>query len=281
MYVVLGRRCQRIAQLVSEDLLKRGGKVFLTSGRLSELEQLTFCFGGDGSRARFVPLKLTGRKIEGVFVCINANEIRKADHSEKPDWVRQEIAAALLAWINAARCQVANRYSAILWYVPNLPIVFWSDLLKKAKLLPVNSIVTNIPADIRRFAARTLRKFTYAPLGVGSKYPIASPSNWQDIQRLRQIAPVHLTESTAVARRVCVVGSKCFISESDIALTDRLKSRLLCFSALAKLPFIEFEVHFEKREARVASIEAFPKLGWFDNATQLDIASAIVDLLIQ
>jgi hypothetical protein len=235
MYLVLGRSCHRIAQLVSANLLNRGKEVLLTSGRLSGPERLTCCFGGDGWRAQFETLKLRGRKMEGVFVSTDANEIRKADPSEKPDWVRQEIAAALLAWINAARCQVVNRYSAILWYVPNLPIVFWGDLLNNAKLLPVNSIVTNMPADIRRFAARPMSKFTYAPFSSGSKYRVNSSSNWQDIQRLRQIAPIHLTESRAVARRVCVVGSKCFISESDIALTDSLKSRLLCKASVGRV----------------------------------------------
>ncbi len=277
MYLVLGRSCHRIANLVLGNLLSRGKSVFLSSDRLSEAGPLTCCFGGD----RFVSLKRSGSKIDGVFVCTDATEIWKADHSEKGDWVRHETAAALLAWITAAQCKVINRYPAIFWYIPNLPLVFWSDLLNEARLLPVNSIVTNMPVDLRRCASMVVKKFSYAPLSSGSKYPIDTSSNWQDIQRLRQIAPIHLMESTAVARRVCVVGSKCFINESDIALPDRLKSRLLYFSALAKLPLIEFEVHFEKREPRIASIDAFPKLGWFDHPTRLEISSAIVDLLIE
>jgi hypothetical protein len=272
MYVILGRSQDPMACQVARELENRGKTV--------EVRRTPFSF-----RLPLVP-EIAGHsvskgfdnsRLKGVFVCTHARDVQADNGSGEVKFFSEETAAALLAWINRLECTVVNRYSALLWYVPRLPLIFWSRLLEKADLVPRDSIITNQAEEIRRFARRHSGKALYVPLNAGNKYGL-DRDDWADIEKLRQIAPIHLFPAGAVVLRICVVGSNIFLQQQKI-LPEVITSRLLAFATFAKLSFLELEIDLQEDGVRVSSVNAFPRLSGFDSETQQKIVAAMVDLL--
>jgi hypothetical protein len=278
MYLILGLSGDPVATLVLRELLSRGRRAVIedpslaspTSGlRLGMRE----C---GGAQALFE--HTSANRLEGVFVRTNGRSATwgLARPFTQPE---DEVAAGLLAWLTAIHREVINRYSATLWYFPNLPLLFWKRLLRRTSFQAEPSILATDSRELSLSRQCGRAKISYAPLSSGIRYLLETDNDWQDLETLQKVVPIHLIQTAPGSQWVCIVGTQVFSGNSDRALTSELKAQLIRLAALAKVPFLEVQICRKRCFVTIASINAFPTLEWFDEKTRAQIGSAIAERL--
>ena len=198
-------------------------------------------------------------------------------------YVQAEAQAALLAWLWSLRCPVVNRCVPAIWYRPRAHLLSWQKLLERCGLPVLDTLVTNVEEEARRFgrrlAAGGVEGVVYGAVTSDARYLIASDDDWGGLAALQRITPVLLAPPHGEAELVCVVGERVIWGREPAAERARLETGLRSFAAAADLAFVTVTLAPASSRTCVVAVETNPELEAFCEAAKQEIVEGIVELL--
>ena len=96
-------------------------------------------------------------------------------------YMQSETQAALLAWLWSLDCPVVNRYPPSVWYRPEIPLLFWSSVLRRCGLPTLETLVTNVEQEAEAFGReeKGAAGVVYGPLSSPVRYLVAGEEDWR------------------------------------------------------------------------------------------------------
>jgi hypothetical protein len=177
---------------------------------------------------------------------------------------------------------VINRASAALWYRPQMPLLAWSPLLRRAGLPTPETLLTNDPSVARDFGRRLEADgaggAVCTPL-TGDAAWLVTDAEWSGLAALQELAPVCLTEAHGPAQSACVVGDRIVWDGVAPPEADALAPRLLRLAEAAGLALVEVAVAPVRSGHAVVLVEPLVRLDAFRPSARERILDALVDLL--
>ena len=198
-------------------------------------------------------------------------------------YMQTETRAALLAWLWSLECPVVNRYPSAIWYQPRVPLLSWHRLLRSCGLPTMETLVTNVEQEARRFGGRPAQKgvagAVYGPLTSDARYLVSAEEDWSGLAAMQRYAPVCLTYPHGAAQSACVVGDQVVWEGEPSPELVALGPALCSFAAAAGLAFVELALASTSGGFSVIDVEPYPHFERFGEAAQQQIVEGIVDLL--
>jgi hypothetical protein len=287
MYLVIGYETDPCCQIVSELLRKSGHEVSTMAEPLAG--DTCFCWAFDTtsshSRLRWPDERvITDTTLRGVLVR-GRSEPMSSDGWEPGDlaYIREEIPAALLAWLQSLPCSVINRFTADLWFRPQRPLVEWRRLFLHCGLPTLAVQVTNDLAAARNFAEHWQGELMYAPLTSSTRYRIATAGQWSELAQLMEHLPVALLEPyPGTLCYASIAGSAVIWSPAPplrSAERTALEVGLQRLRRVLHLELVQVELLVGDGDVRCVDLQPFPQFAVHSLDEQYALGAAIVAVL--
>jgi len=281
MYVALGDPLEPIFEFFQLACKQQGEKVIALAD-LGEKARFSWRFDSDttSSAAQLADSSPFGdHEVKGVLVQKPPRLDADVAPNAESERLQMEKNAILIAWCWSLPCPVINRYPTAFWFAPSTAQVFWEPLLTRCGLALPDTILSNVEAALRRFAADLGGNICYSPFCDSQTYRITGQESWAGLNKMRVNGPVRLVSFTPPVYRACVVGQQIFwdrtVPDPLLHCEDQLKQ----LAALAGLDFIEVRLIVQRGDLGVLAVEAFPDLKGFSEASLREIAGALVAIL--
>src|SRR5271165_979410 len=282
MYLLLGDLNDPICKAIPAFLEVKGGELRMMAYPISHPLRLSLRLDAASSVSWLISedgMPLLDTKIEGVLVRRPQCRSHAALSSDDPDSADRETNAALLAWLWSLDCPVINRFPAVLWHIPQPPLLFWQSRLTHCGLRALPSLISNVEQGAREFGAALGEETLYAPLTASSRYRLGCSDQWKKLAVMQRFAPVHLTQGYVASHFACVVGLHVIWESAPPANADRLEKALTHFSAVAGLDFVEIEIALTDLGVRIAAVNPDSDLESFGEVARRKIVLALIQLL--
>jgi hypothetical protein len=198
-------------------------------------------------------------------------------------YVQAETQAALLGWLWSLPCPVVNRYSPAMWYLVQVPLLFWQPLLRRCGLPTLETLVTNVEEEARAFGRRLAREgvagTVYGPLTSDAHYLVADGEEWSGLAAMQGYAPVCLTYPHEAPQLVCVLGERVIWQGEPSSEVALLEPALRRFARAAGLVFVELALAPTSNGVRTIAVEPRPHFERFMDAARRQIVEGLVQLL--
>lgn len=280
MYLVLGNSHDLCCTRVHAAFEASGRRAVIVGNPLIDPARFAWRLDEDGVSIQWSQDEAHAEPIEGVLV--RGGGWLDPDGWQPHDfaYMQAEVHAALLAWLHGLPCPVVNRYSADLWYRPQVSLLAWHHLLRACGLTTTETIVSNVEAETRAFAQRAdAGGIVYAPLTSEAQYLVATDDEWAGLTTLQRRTPVCLTLPHAAAHLVCVVDGRVVWNEPPGPDAAKLAPALRRLAAESGLTFVECALAPTAEGLAVVAIDHHPRLERYREAAQREIVDALVHAL--
>jgi hypothetical protein len=191
-----------------------------------------------------------------------------------------ESQSALLAWLKSLPCPVVNPAQAETFYrertLPEQRV--W---LHRAGFSTAPLLLTNRPAQARAFAQRWGGSLSYVPLTSATRYPIDSPSQWAELERLMTRFPVLLMEPDVPSLYLTLAGDAAVWSGDPGSgqAKRRLEQSARRLAGLLEVPMLQIEVQRSDGRARAFGFSLHPEFGLHSEAQQEELAEGVIEAM--
>jgi hypothetical protein len=193
--------------------------------------------------------------------------------------------AGLFAWLWSLDCPVVNRLSPNLWFRGRWSPLEWQPILQQHHLRAPRGLITSELDVARAFGERWDGAVTYQPISSLRRYPVASASDWDGLNRILAHVPVCVLEPVSGDRfNVCSVGGQCTWSADvagvlDSSTRERMESGISSLGRALDLSVCELEFGLSAGEPVCLSVSVFPELGAYPEPRQHDVVGQLVSLV--
>ena len=283
MYLVLGSPHDPCCARVHDAIARSGRRSTIIANPLVEPARFAWQIDDTGASGRWTLDGDVAEPVEGVLV-------RGGGWIDPDGWQPNDLAyaqaemhAALVAWLRGLTCPVINRYTADLWYRPQMSLLSWRHLLWTCGLPTPDAIVSNVEAETRAFAREVavdgIDGVVYTPLTSEARYLVATNDDWAGLAALQQRTPVCLTRPHGAPQLACVVDGHVVWNEAPDAEAARLAPALRRFASRAGLAFVEVALAPATDGIVISAIDHHPRLDRYSAAAQALIVDALVHAL--
>ena len=288
MYLLIGHPTDPCCQHVQTCLQARGHEVLITAEPLTSdaafawhltTTTSTSCLRSSRRRASFDDTSWSGVLVRAQGAPFDA------ENWSDPDFLyaQAEAQAALLAWLHSLPCPVVNRLSADLWYRAQRPFPEWQALLARCGLPTPALLLTNAIAAARSFAEPWNGSAAYAPLTSTTRYPIASATQWDELERLMTHFPITLVEPvTGAPSYATVVGFQTIWHKEDaegVANQAQLERGLAALARMLQVVFLQAQFENGAEGLVCTDVQIYPRFAVHSASQQAMIAAGIATLL--
>lgn len=279
VYLILGEPTTLLARPLLARFYAIGAEVLSITDLTPEVE---IVWRLDAALCSFELHLQNGRTIlqeqlQGVIALAPANgDIKSIPEKE---YLRAEKRAALCAWIFSLKCPVVNRFPPMFWISPRIPLPLWRRSLTKCGLPVVDTVLSNVPTELKAFAGEFRGELNYSPLSSQQCYRVTTADDFDGLSRLTRFCPINLRHHIPPVYAACIVDRKIFWNQSVPTALINVQDRLVQFAATAGLAVLEVALSLIGDTPQVCSIEPFPKLDRFGPDTCDAIANALLSLL--
>jgi len=282
VYLLIGTSLDACIAQVSRKLQTKGEAVLVTSEPLAGAGQVCWELSTAQSSSH---LDIDQRRIadtdwRGVVLRSSLPGQPEGWDSKDYSYMQAESQSALLAWLRSLPCPVVNPARAETFYrertLPEQRV--W---LSKAGLPTWPVLLTNSPAQARRFARRWAGSLSYVPLTSSTRYPIDSESQWAELERLMERFPVCLMQPDGPSIYLSLAGDTLVWSEEpDLGRAKgRLEAAVRRLAELLGVQMVEVEIQLTDGQARVFGFSLRPEFGLYGEAQQEALAEGVVAVL--
>jgi hypothetical protein len=271
-------------------LVARGRACAIVGNPFAHPSRTIWRFGTHYSDSRF----MSGRplfddddeeSLEGVLVRWLAPSASPTEEWRAEDlaYNHSETQAAVLGWLWGLGCPVIDRPPAWLWYHAKPPISVWGHLLRDCGLPPLDAILTDDTAQIEALL-RSHGGVAYSPLTGGGVRHLAGPAEAEQLARLVQLTPLHLTPPHLGAWRACLIGGRVVWDDGTPAEAQAHDGRLQSFASAAGISFVELIIaplgSTGQNGPRTVDVQPLVRFTLFGTKAQSAIAVALADALL-
>ncbi|MBI5812255.1 MAG: hypothetical protein HZB27_06610 [Meiothermus silvanus] len=297
MYLLIGTPFDACIERVHRRLQAAGEEVLVTPEPLAGEAQvrwdLTTAYSLSHLRLGQHSLSqgdLCGVLVRGSGVPLQATDWDPKDYA----YMQAEAQSALLAWLKSLPCPVVNPARAETFYrertLPEQRV--W---LARAGFPTAPVLVTNSPAEARGFARRWGGNLSYVPLTSTTRYPIDTPAQWAELERLMTRFPLALMEPEGPSFYLSLAADRLLWSEgpdSRVEPTPKQKERLgdatRRLAGLLGVQMLQVEIQLSdghppgyRREntPRAFGFSLYPEFALYGEAEQEELAQGVVAAL--
>lgn len=283
MYLLIGTPLDACIAGVSRSLQARGEAVLVTAEPLSGEGQIAWELSTEVCSSH---LDLGGKRIaeagwRGVVVRGAGVPPQTAEWDPKDyAYMQAESHSALLAWLRSLPCPVVNPARAETFYreraIPEQRV--WLD---RAGFRTAPVLLTNRPAEARRFARRWDGALSYVPLTSATRYPIDTESQWAELERLMRRFPVCLMEPDGKSLYLTCAGDRVLWSE-DSGLgraSARLEAAVRRLRELLGVQMVQVEIRLGDGSPTAFGFSLRPEFALHTEEGQAELAEGVVEAM--
>jgi hypothetical protein len=285
MHLVLGDARDPLSSGVRDALIAGGVPTRFVADPLRDPIRFTWRLETSASASSLVledGLRLESNQVSGVFVgAVGAIDPVGWDIADLT-YVRSEAHAALLAWLWSLDCPVVNRPRASTWYRPKQPLLAWYSRLVRSGLPAMDTLLTNVADEARRFArgsSTDVNAAVFGPLTSDARYLVADERDWEGLLSLQRLTPVPLAHPHGAPTFACVVGDRVVWEPANTPATAQYEPELRVFAAGSGLELVEVVFAPVDGELFVIGVDPQPDFNHFGGAARALIVENVVDLL--
>ncbi|MCL6526941.1 MAG: hypothetical protein K6T57_08655 [Thermaceae bacterium] len=280
MYLLVGSPLDACIAQVSHRLRLQGDAVLVTPEPLAGEGRVCWELSSERSASR---LELGGQRIaetewRGVMVRGMGGPSQPAEWEQRDyAYMGAESQSALLAWLKSLPCPVVNPPQAEIFYrertLPEQRV--W---LHRAGFSMPPLLLTNRLAQARAFARRWEGRLSYVPLTSATRYPIDSPSQWAELERLMAHFPVLLMEPEAPSLYLSLAADVAVWSGDPPSgrARGRLERSAQRLARLLGVSMLQLELRMGEGSTQAVGFGLHPEFGWHPQAQQEALAEGIV-----
>jgi hypothetical protein len=283
MYLLIGTPFDACIERVHRRLQATGEEVLVTPEPLAGEAQACWDLttAHSLSHLRLGQHSLSQEDLRGVLVRGSGMPLQPADWDPKDyAYMQAEAQSALLAWLKSLPCPVVNPARAETFYrertLPEQRV--W---LARAGFPAAPILLTNSPAEARRFARRWGGNLSYVPLTSATRYPIDTPAQWAELERLMTRFPLGLMEPEGPSLYLAWAGDRLLWSQEPKLgrATERLEQAARRLAGSLGVQLVQIEIQLRDGQARAFGFSLYPEFALYGEAEQEELAEGIVAAL--
>lgn len=279
-YLILGNPAEPCCASVAEELQRAGLRFLFIENPLVAPTCFSWHFDTLNSRSELVlegGERIADEEISGVLMRTSA--YIDPVGWDQTDWgyAQNELKAALLGWLWSLRCPVVNRYDANLWYQNQVHPLHWHNLLTRAGLRPLPTVISNVREEARVVGENS--GAVYTPLTTFSHYLLRTEEEWSGLFTMQEYAPTCVTVPHGQALLACVVGREVVWDGPPPEDAADLEEALVRFARSVGLDFVQVAFAPTHEGLRLVTVEHQPIFGQFSEQARTRITAKLVSVL--